>query len=415
MRPLSSGPSRRLFEMLLTTQPFSSLLSQATTRFQSTPHRLSNDGASPVGAFREVWFGNSNPDRRPPSPLSALGYALGALYHHNTMYLVLQQLVEGQGAALLSSLLSKAFLYRFASWETPGDDKAKLEAYNKAKEDFFSGAIVVKRPGLYAGYLAIKCTVYSSICLVSHPFSIIRTVIAAQGDLPLPDGGFCANVWHYAGPRNPLGLYSSSIAAHVVSGLGEMLLTDVGMRLTHWLLADYSREFLAASGENEIRQIQKHRLRRRRRQRQLDAGGGGSLPLVPPPPPPQIQLPGTHQDRLRARLNKAALLSAVTMGVSFVARTVLFPLFTVRARLEAQGGSDIAPVNALRFAGLRDCVRAVWAQEGLLGFYRGFGAHMWALVGNGLWISLIYALTEVYIRLDVDQDDSEEEDGPFNW
>jgi hypothetical protein len=351
------GKSKRMFEMLLPMQPFTGLLSAVTIRFQASHDRLDND-RSLGGVWREVWYGNSSPSRRIALPRAG---ALGMMYNRGSMYTLLYQFVEHQLGKALASYVCLRYVERATA------DRADFKQTKAAFED----GNIFSRPGLYAGYLVVKCLVFGAVYLVSHPFSILRTVILMRGDVPLLEAGFWHNT-HYASPWHRSGLYVSSLGAHMVQGLAEVCLTDIGQRSLRHAYADFFHRQQRASG-----------VMCRRNE----------------------PLPGTHTDRLRAKLNYVAAVSAVQGLVSFAVNTLLFPLLTVRARLEAQGGADDDPVAALRHLGLVECVRSIWSSEGAAGFYRGFGAHAIAFAGNALWIGIIYGLTELYISLDVDQED----------
>jgi hypothetical protein len=350
---------KRLFEMLLPLQPFTGLLSAVTVRFQAHHDRLDNDRAFPLGVWREVWRGNSSPLKRPV--LSRPTGALGLMYSPGSLYTILYQFVEQK----LGQVLASAVCRRYLEWATL--DRAD---FKHTKEAFEEGD-VMSRPGLYAGYLAVKCAVFAAVHLVSHPFSILRTVVLMRGNVPLLEDGVWANL-HYASPWAKTGLYMSSLGAHVVAGTAEVCLTDVALRTLRHAYRGFLTRQQAASGAT-----------RRRGE----------------------PLPGTHVDRLRAKLNYATAVSALQVVASFAVHTLLFPLLTVRMRLEAQGGVDDEPVTALRHLGLVECVRSIWANEGGAGFYRGFGAHVLTFAGNALWIGIIYGLTEAYINLDVDEED----------
>ncbi|KAB0360790.1 hypothetical protein FD754_004946 [Muntiacus muntjak] len=70
-------------------------------------------------------------------------------------------------------------------------------------------------------------------------------------------------------------------------------------------------------------------------------------------------------------------------AASLCSDVTLYPLETVLHRLHVQGtrtiidntdlGYEVLPINT-QYEGLRDCVRTVRQEEGLLGFYKGFGA-----------------------------------------
>lgn len=70
-------------------------------------------------------------------------------------------------------------------------------------------------------------------------------------------------------------------------------------------------------------------------------------------------------------------------AASLCADVLLYPLETVMHRLHIQGtrtiidntdlGHEVLPINT-QYEGMRDCINTINQQEGLLGFYKGFGA-----------------------------------------
>ncbi|KAG9487946.1 hypothetical protein GDO78_007644 [Eleutherodactylus coqui] len=70
-------------------------------------------------------------------------------------------------------------------------------------------------------------------------------------------------------------------------------------------------------------------------------------------------------------------------AASLCADVLLFPLETVMHRLHIQGtrtiidntdlGYEVVPINT-QYEGMRDCINTIKREEGLLGFYKGFGA-----------------------------------------
>ena len=114
-----------------------------------------------------------------------------------------------------------------------------------------------------------------------------------------------------------------------------------------------------------------------------------------PAPPPGMTL--TYFPELSA--NFAALV---------VPDVVLYPLETVLHRLYIQGtrtiiddldtGSGVVPL-CTRYDGMADCFRTIWREEGLGGFYKGFGA----LILQCLVHFLVLRLTKlVYDRVTQD-------------
>ncbi|XP_069819094.1 mitochondrial outer membrane protein SLC25A46 [Dendropsophus ebraccatus] len=70
-------------------------------------------------------------------------------------------------------------------------------------------------------------------------------------------------------------------------------------------------------------------------------------------------------------------------AASLCADVILFPLETVMHRLHIQGtrtiidntdlGYEVLPINT-QYEGMRDCINTIKREEGILGFYKGFGA-----------------------------------------
>ncbi|XP_075692859.1 mitochondrial outer membrane protein SLC25A46 isoform X2 [Rhinoderma darwinii] len=70
-------------------------------------------------------------------------------------------------------------------------------------------------------------------------------------------------------------------------------------------------------------------------------------------------------------------------AASLCADVLLFPLETVMHRLHVQGtrtiidntdlGYEVLPINT-QYEGMRDCINTIKQEEGMLGFYKGFGA-----------------------------------------
>ncbi|XP_044131881.1 solute carrier family 25 member 46 [Bufo gargarizans] len=70
-------------------------------------------------------------------------------------------------------------------------------------------------------------------------------------------------------------------------------------------------------------------------------------------------------------------------AASLCADVLLFPLETVMHRLHIQGtrtiidntdlGYEVVPINT-QYEGMRDCINTIRREEGMLGFYKGFGA-----------------------------------------
>ncbi|MEE6459814.1 hypothetical protein FKM82_000745 [Ascaphus truei] len=72
-----------------------------------------------------------------------------------------------------------------------------------------------------------------------------------------------------------------------------------------------------------------------------------------------------------------------SFAASLCADIMLYPLETVLHRLHIQGtrtiidntdlGFEVVPINT-QYEGMRDCINSIKREEGMLGFYKGFGA-----------------------------------------
>lgn len=62
------------------------------------------------------------------------------------------------------------------------------------------------------------------------------------------------------------------------------------------------------------------------------------------------------------------------------AQTLVFPMNTVRTRLQVNGIGG----RPLIYSGLIDCVKKIWVHEGASGFYKGCGANCMRMFPNGL-------------------------------
>ena len=89
----------------------------------------------------------------------------------------------------------------------------------------------------------------------------------------------------------------------------------------------------------------------------------------------------------------------------FSASAITYPLECVRMRVESQ----YAVFHTMKYSGTLDCIRTVYATEGVAGFYRGF--YSWALIGpvELLWPLFAWATASllVYSVFEDEADDEE--------
>lgn len=72
------------------------------------------------------------------------------------------------------------------------------------------------------------------------------------------------------------------------------------------------------------------------------------------------------------------LIAGAFTGVT--AQTIVFPMNTVRTRLQVNGIGGAPRI----YSGLIDCIRQIWTKEGVMGFYKGCGANNLRMFPNGL-------------------------------
>lgn len=91
----------------------------------------------------------------------------------------------------------------------------------------------------------------------------------------------------------------------------------------------------------------------------------------------------------------------------FATRTLLFPLFTIRARLESEW-IEGQPV----YQGLWHCFTSIIEDEGIRGLYRGMPSHLVSLGVHSLYMAIIYAIVRGCVQKDLWEDqDTEPEEG----
>uniref|UniRef100_A0A8C6X295 Solute carrier family 25 member 46 n=1 Tax=Naja naja TaxID=35670 RepID=A0A8C6X295_NAJNA len=94
-----------------------------------------------------------------------------------------------------------------------------------------------------------------------------------------------------------------------------------------------------------------------------------------------------------------------SFAASLCADVMLYPLETVLHRLHIQGtrtiidntdlGYEVLPINT-QYEGMRDCINSIKREEGMLGFYKGFGA---VIVQYTLHVAVLQLTKVIYSTL----------------
>uniref|UniRef100_A0A670J0E8 Solute carrier family 25 member 46 n=1 Tax=Podarcis muralis TaxID=64176 RepID=A0A670J0E8_PODMU len=94
-------------------------------------------------------------------------------------------------------------------------------------------------------------------------------------------------------------------------------------------------------------------------------------------------LPAENSSSVQSMLDSYFPELIASFAASLCADVMLYPLETVLHRLHIQGtrtiidntdlGYEVLPINT-QYEGMRDCINTIKREEGILGFYKGFGA-----------------------------------------
>lgn len=94
-------------------------------------------------------------------------------------------------------------------------------------------------------------------------------------------------------------------------------------------------------------------------------------------------LPAENSSSVQSMLDAYFPELIASFAASLCADVMLYPLETVLHRLHIQGtrtiidntdlGYEVLPINT-QYEGMRDCINTIKREEGILGFYKGFGA-----------------------------------------
>jgi hypothetical protein len=128
-----------------------------------------------------------------------------------------------------------------------------------------------------------------------------------------------------------------------------------------------------------------------------------------PPPQPKEQMRVFNRPTMLRRLRDCvADLYTWSLAV-FSAQALTYPLECVRMRIETQ----FAVFHSLKYSSWLDCVRQVFVQEGLGGFYRGFHSWLLQLPAEALWPLCAWSVGAlvVYVVFEEDADDDDDASG----
>ncbi|XP_053330393.1 mitochondrial outer membrane protein SLC25A46 [Spea bombifrons] len=118
---------------------------------------------------------------------------------------------------------------------------------------------------------------------------------------------------------------------------------------------------------------------------------------------PQISQDGTNS--VQNILDEYFPELIANFAASLCADVILYPLETVLHRLHIQGtrtiidntdlGHEVVPINT-QYEGMRDCINTIRREEGIFGFYKGFGA---VVVQYSLHVAVLQITKIIYTSL----------------
>ncbi|XP_053148102.1 mitochondrial outer membrane protein SLC25A46 isoform X1 [Hemicordylus capensis] len=116
-------------------------------------------------------------------------------------------------------------------------------------------------------------------------------------------------------------------------------------------------------------------------------------------------LPAENSSSVQSMLDAYFPELIASFAASLCADVMLYPLETVLHRLHIQGtrtiidntdlGYEVLPINS-QYEGMRDCINTIKREEGIFGFYKGFGA---VVVQYTLHVALLQLTKIVYTTL----------------
>ncbi|CDW54532.1 Solute carrier family 25 member 46 [Trichuris trichiura] len=110
--------------------------------------------------------------------------------------------------------------------------------------------------------------------------------------------------------------------------------------------------------------------------------------------------------RYRSKFDKFFPEVFTAFTSNLLAEAILYPVGTVVYRLYLQGsrviidnmdnGTSVVPINTC-YQGVIDCVRTIYDQEGVKGFYKGFGA---LVLQYMIHLALVHGLRKIFLHLE---------------
>ncbi|KAL6061668.1 hypothetical protein QOT17_012700 [Balamuthia mandrillaris] len=351
-----SSPAKSV-QTFLSLQPFVGYFATITLKMQD-----------PLEEPRSLWEHLFHSPARPSRPSTYMDRLTEVKYY------VILQLLEGPLVGVVSSIFLD-----MAS--TPQGDEIND---NNGSRERHSGRRRRGRPQqlhTLKGMLVARSLATVGCSLLSHPFSIIHRYFLIKGTLP--EATMRANL-DFAYIR-----YRNSVGVHAADNLLSFLLNEGVL----WLCRRFILPLIAPRRQEAEQQNQ---------------------PLTPFP--------------LKAELRKAEQVRQLNINARnillrtcslFITRALLFPLSSIRTRLELYGCSNtILQVAATTgpnasgeaAGGFYECTRSMWL-EGPSSFYRGFSSLLVSGAVQIAFMGIVYSAIRGLIRMDMLMDDDDGEDG----
>jgi len=346
--------SKNAIALLSSFQPLQGLFSTRILRFQASPTCPPHD--SLLSWVKQIFlFENENAN-------TTTNWSLTSAVQWK---LVLGQFVEGPLVVLTTSLVMDCLYVQTTKNKKERKHKQHLlKEVQERTHPFWSR--------LNIGFLTVHSVVITLLSCASHHLAIIRTHYYVSRSPPSETfSQICFE------PSLSSSLFTKSVILHIGTGVLDLWICNIFGHCASRLLCRSSKSTSTTKDECSCHfgDTTKKRSKMQRQVRELH-----SVFLV----------------------NVGRILS------SFATRLVLFPLYTMRARLESQLFYGPVPYH-----GPLDCFWTIWKQEGITGFYRGCSYYILSLGMQGVYMGLIYALARGAIANEL-WEDSEDNEEPYH-